>query len=281
MATSLMTTHAEEPPDARARPPVGPAFVAFTGVVGGLSVLAAAEAVGPLAPTADNPSLFGSHFGVVACTTFTIAGLLALYRALTMRNGWVGAIAAVLLGPGAAWSWSTFVVGGPGSELASSLVVVAAGVLAVVLLTKGLRLAHWLEVFGGLGSCGLAVVALLIRLNPSATGASTPALLAAVSGMICLYGLLVDLELAEHRSLIELIESRRRIAEEVTQVEELLHDLRGGLLAASMASRPARSGPRPPASGASPSPGPDRCPTSIWPNGSKSWWRLAGPPGWR
>jgi signal transduction histidine kinase len=75
------------------------------------------------------------------------------------------------------------------------------------------------------------MVAALVRVNPSAADYTTAALLAAVAAMICLYGLLVDLEMAEHRSLVELIESRKRIAIEVEQVEELLHDLRGGLLA--------------------------------------------------
>ncbi len=227
MTTSSIAEYARNPTGARAGPPVGRAFVAFTAVIAILLSLAAAELAGAI----DLPAGTSSQFGVVAATTFAIAGVLAAHRALAIRNGWAGAIAAVLIGPGAVWSWSTFVAGGPGSRILTSLVVLAAGTLAVALLTKGLRLAHWLEVFGGLGSCGLAIVAALVRVDPAATDSTSPALLAAVAGMICLYGLLVDLELAEHRSLVELIESRKRIEHEVSQVEELLHDLRSGLLA--------------------------------------------------
>lgn len=226
MTASLVAEQVVDRPMTRTGPPVGRAFVAFTAVVAVLLFAAVAELAGLL----ELPGV-SSQFGVVAATTFGLAGLLATYRALVMRNGWAGAIAAVLIGPGAVWSWATFVGGWPGSQVAASLMALSAGVLAVVLLTKGLRLAHWLEVFGGLGSCGLTTVAALVRLDPAATESTAPALLAAVSGMICLYGLLVDLELSEHRSLVELVESRKRIEQEVSQVEELLHDLRGGLLA--------------------------------------------------
>lgn len=227
MTTSLIAEYIGDRPGERSGPPVGRAFVAFTAAILGLFLLAILELTGfvPL------PTGASSQFGVVATTTFTIAGLLAGYRAITMRNRWAIAMAAVLIGPGATWSWASFVAGGPALEISASLVVLGSGILAVVLLAKGLQLAHWLEVFGGLGACGLTMVAVLIRFDSSATTATTPALLAAVSGMICLYGLLVDLEVSEHRSLVELVESRKRIEQEVSQVEELLHDLRGGLLA--------------------------------------------------
>jgi signal transduction histidine kinase len=77
----------------------------------------------------------------------------------------------------------------------------------------------------------VGLVAALVLLDPATTGTALPALLAAVSGMTCLYGLLVDLEVAEHQSLTELVESRKRMEDEVSRVEDLLHDLRSGLLA--------------------------------------------------
>lgn len=207
-------------------PPVGVAFATFTAVIVALPVLGVVELNGDYSP----PSGAAAQFGVVATTTFAIAGLLAIYRALAIANRWAWAVAAVLIGPGAVWSWSTFVVGS-GSRLTTSLMVVAAGVLSIVLLIKGLRLAHWLEVFAGLGSCGLVVVGTMVQLEPMAAGSMSPALLAAVSGMACLYGLLVDLEMAEHRSLVELMSSRDQIEIEVLRLEDLLHDLRSGLLA--------------------------------------------------
>ncbi|MEM7324122.1 MAG: HAMP domain-containing sensor histidine kinase [Actinomycetota bacterium] len=227
MTTSFTMSQQSSRPGERAGPPVGPAFVAFTILMIGLFVLAVAE----LAELLVLPVELSSQFGVVAVTTFGLSGVLAAYRAISLRNWWAAAIAAVLIGPGATWSWAAFVADGPRPQLAASFIVLAAGVLAVGLLSTGFRTAHWLEVFGGLGTCGLTMVAVLVRFDGDATTATAPALLAAVAGMICLYGLLVDLEVAEHRSLVELMESRKRIEREVSQVEELLHDLRGGLLA--------------------------------------------------
>lgn len=227
MTTSPQAEYVGDRQGSRSGPPVGRAFVAFTAVVVCLFLLAVAELAGLI----RLPTGASAQFGIVATTTFALAGLLAAYRAHTIRNWWAAAMAAVLLGPGATWCWATFVTESPSPQLAASLIVLAAGVLAVVLLSTGFRTAHWLEVFGGLGTCALTMVAVLVRFDGSATTATAPALLAAVAGMICLYGLLVDLEVAEHRSLVELVESRKRIEQEVSQVEELLHDLRGGLLA--------------------------------------------------
>lgn len=227
MTTSMITERAVALSGTRPGPPVGRAFVAFTSALFGLAVLAAVELTGSF----NLPIGSSAQFGVAATTTFATAGLLALYRAVAIRNLWAAAAAAVLMGPGAAWSWATFVGINTSSPMGSSLVVATAGVLSIVLLVKGLRLARWLEVFGGLGSCGLTLVAATIHFEPMASTSAATALVAAVSGMICLYGLLVDLELAEHRSFVELVESRKRIEQEVSQVEELLHDLQGGLLA--------------------------------------------------
>ena len=207
-------------------PPVGLAFATFTAVSVALPVLGFVELNGDYEP----PDGAAAQFGIVATTTFAIAGLLAIYRALSVANRWAWAVAAVLIGPGAVWSWSTFVVGA-GSRLITLTMVLAAGILSVVLLIKGLRLAHWLEVFAGLGSCGLVVAGTMVQLEPLAADSMSIALLAAVSGMACLYGLLVDLEMADRRSLVELTSSRDRIEVEVLRLEDLLHDLRSGLLA--------------------------------------------------
>jgi len=197
MTTSAIAEHTEQTFGYRARPPVGPAFVAFIGTIVVLWGMIAAERTGSLSWPMGSPV----HLGVVAGTTFAIAGLLAAHRATVMRNRWAATIAAVLIGPGAAWTWATFVTGGSPSRITSTLVVATAGGLGVVLLVKGLRLAHWLEVFGGLGCCGLTIVAATVRLDPTAAEHAPVALLAAVAAMSFLYGLLVDLELAEHRSL--------------------------------------------------------------------------------
>jgi signal transduction histidine kinase len=206
---------------------VGRALTAFILTMLALLILAEGEIDGSL----DFPIGTPSQFGVVASTTFTIAGLLVAHRALAIRNGWVAVVALVLLGPGAAWSWLAFVGDGPPWPWADSFAVLAASGTATVLIVKGFRKTHWLEVFAGLGSLALGMVAATVHLDPTAVGAASLGLLAAVAGMTCLYGVLVDLELSEHRSLNELLESRQRIEDEVSRVEDLLHDLRSGLLA--------------------------------------------------
>jgi signal transduction histidine kinase len=227
LTTSLTDEHGGYRSASPAGPPVGRALVAFLATIVALLALAGADAVGSL----DLPVGASSQFGVVATTTFAIAGIMAAYRASAIGDAWVAATAVVLVGPGAAWSWWTFVGGGPAPPTVNSLVALAACGIAAVLLARGLRLSRWLDVFDGLGSLGLGMVAGLVLFDPPTTGTASPALLAAVSGMTCLYGLLVDLEVAEHQSLTELVESRKHMEDEVSRVEDLLHDLRSGLLA--------------------------------------------------
>lgn len=214
------------PPVRRSGPPVGRAFVAFIVVIIVMLLVALAEA----ADTIDLPEA-AAPLGMVATTVFVIAGSIAAYRALVTRARSIGVIAAVLIGPGGFWSYWVFVRGpATGPSVTSMVVLIAAG-LAAALFAQGLRFAHWLEVFSGLGSLGLALVAVVIRIEPASAAAMSPALLAAVSGMTCLYGLLVDVELAEHRTLLELTQSKRRTEDEVRRAEDVLHDLRSGLLA--------------------------------------------------
>lgn len=208
-------------------PPVAQALAVFTGTIVGLLALAAADVAGSL----ELPDRASSQFGVVASTTFSIAGIAAVYRALEVRNRWAASTAALLWGPGALWLWWTFVSGRPVGWPVNTAVAIASAGTATVLLTKGLRRRRWLAVFAGLGLLGLGLVAGLVCVNPATMGTSLPALLASVAGMTCLYGLLVDLEVAEHRSSAELVESRRRVEAEVSRIEDLLHDLRNGLLA--------------------------------------------------
>ncbi len=209
-------------------PPVARALTVFALTMTALTAAAGAGVSGVV----RLPVTASSHFGVMAATTFAIAGGLAAYRAIITRDGWVGAIAAVLFGPGATWSWLAFVATDPPPTLATAATSLVTGTAAIALLLTGLRTTRWLEVFGGLGSLGLAFVAALVLQEPTtATSTALPALLASVAGMTCVYGLLVDLEVSEHRSLVELQASREQIEAEVDRVEELLHDLRSGLLA--------------------------------------------------
>ncbi|MCP3988848.1 MAG: HAMP domain-containing histidine kinase [Actinomycetia bacterium] len=227
MTTLLALEYGTSRAPGRPGPPVGLALATFVVAFTGLLVLAGAEVAGPLTLSTGT----SSQFGVVATTTFAIGGVLVAHRALAIRNGWVAAMAALLLGPGAAWSWLTFVGQSQVLYAVNSTVVFVACTMAILLTANGIRSAHWLEVFGGLSSLGLGMVAALIRFQPAAASSGSLALLAAVAGMTGLYGVLIDLEVAEHRSLIELTESRKRVEDEVSRVEDLLHDLRSGLLA--------------------------------------------------
>ncbi|MEZ5407595.1 MAG: HAMP domain-containing sensor histidine kinase [Acidimicrobiales bacterium] len=227
MITSLPTGHERWRSGDRTGPPVGQALVIFSVTIAALLALAGADELGLV----ELPDQAGPQFGMVASTTFSLAGMAAVYRALEVRSRWMVAIAVLLLGPGAVWLWWTFVDGRP-VRSAVNAVVVAAGVgTAGVLLARGFRRHRWLEVFAGLGLLGLGLVAALVWINPGAAGTAMSGLLASVAGMTCLYGLLVDLEVAEHRSSAELVESRKRVEAEVSRIEELLHDLRSGLLA--------------------------------------------------
>ncbi|MEM9566219.1 MAG: ATP-binding protein [Actinomycetota bacterium] len=228
VSISMAQNQEHAAPDRRLKPPAMLAFTVFAATMAALALAIAVELLGLIELPDGSPS----QFGVMAVTTFTIAAGLAAYRSLTIRNAWIGAVAAVLVGPGAIWSWAAFVATNPPHPLTTLLVAIASVGLAAGLVFAGIRATHWLEVFSGLGALGLGLVALLVLPMGSIDRAGpVPALLAAVAGMTCVYGLLVDLELAEHRSLVELVESRRRIEDEVTRVEELLHDLRSGLLA--------------------------------------------------
>lgn len=205
---------------------MGRAFVSF--------VVGLVAAVGLVAIEAHSSNAVESavaQLGVVATTLFAVGGALCGYRAVAARARTAGVIAMVLLGPGAAWSWLAFVDGSTKAVSAAGPVVLVAATLAIVLLQRGLRSARWLEVFCGLGSLGLAVAASAVRVSPDgASSTASLALLVALAGMTCLYGLLVDIEVAAHRSLQHLVETNRRMADEVTRTEDLLHDLRSGLL---------------------------------------------------
>ena len=211
----------------RSASPVGKAFTAYTAVI--LVVFAVVITGDRLSIALEARTV--SHLGVVASTVFVLAGLLAGYRAVTARDRKAGLIAAVLLGPGAGWCWLAFVDASPLAGRVSGPVAVVANGLAIVLLVEGLRLAHWFGVFSGLGSLALGLTAIGFDSTAgSEAGTGLLALLAGVAGMTCLYGLLVDVELTDQRSLLELIDSKDRIEHEMARTEEVLHDLRNGLL---------------------------------------------------
>jgi signal transduction histidine kinase len=223
----------------RSAPPVGGTFVSFVLVIVAMFGLVARETFvnrGPLssASITSSAALSSSgtvQLGAVAATLFALAGLLCAYRAAVTRTRITGLIATVLLGPGAVWSWLAFVDESSVVQPVSGPVVVASAGTAAVLLLRGLRAARWLEVYSGLGSLTLALAALVVRADPPASR-ETPwvVLLAVAGGVTCLYGVLVELEDSEHRSGVDLLVSQQRLKDEIQHTEDLLHDLRSGLL---------------------------------------------------
>ena len=217
---------ADEPVDPSS-PPVGVAFVGFTAVMTVCFVAAVLERDSAFSVSDSSVS----QLGMVGTTVFFVAGLAALYRAVTTRTPTIAPIVAVLLGPGALWCWLVFVNGRATGPLATTLVIFAASIVAVLLLVEGLWKARWLGVFCGLGAVGLSMAATLVRNGPEIRGTVSLALLLAASGTACLYGTLVEIETSGRKTFEDLLDARRRIEAEISQTEDVLHDLRTGLLA--------------------------------------------------
>jgi signal transduction histidine kinase len=212
---------------------VGRAFVAFTvalaAALGGVWY----ESANPLSPSSAPEQL-----GMVATTVFTLAGISVLYRAASTHTTTLVPVAVVLFGTGAWWCWSAFVNGqpidrfdqpGPGS-IVTTLTVLVSAVVGALLLAEGMVRARWLGVFTGLGMVGLTLVATAVRVEPDLVTTVSLPLAATVAGMACLYGSLVEIEASERRSIDQLAKAKARVESEIAATEELLHDLRNGLL---------------------------------------------------
>ncbi len=191
------------------------------------------ESANPLSPSPAPEQL-----GMVATTVFFLAGVSVLYRAVSTQTTTLVPVAVVLFGPGAWWCWSAFVNGqpidrydrpGPGAWITIVVVMVSAAV-GIALLAEGMVKARWLGVFTGLGFVGLAVSATVVRANPDTVTTVSLPLAATVAGMTCLYGSLVEIEASERRSIDQLARAKAQIESEIAATEDLLHDLRNGLL---------------------------------------------------
>lgn len=207
-------------------PPVGRAFAGFAATMVLLFILAIVEASADLDIIDDT-----GQYGMVATTVFLIAGVAAGYRAVTTRSLTLAPIVALLLGPGALWCWLVVVRGTATGVVATVLVLLTAVVVGSLLLIEGLWRARWLGVFCGLGAVGIAMATNLIRSNPDTSSTVSFVLLLTTAGMACLYGTLVEIESTGHHSFEQLLDAKRKIQAEIAQTEDMLHDLRTGLLA--------------------------------------------------
>ena len=208
------------------QPPVGPMFVGLASVMSVLFVAALVER----ARGGGASESTVSQFGMVGTTVFFVAGLAAAYCAITTRNRTIAPIVAVLLGPGAIWCWMVFVNGSATGTIATTIVVLAGSAVGVLLLADGIWQARWLGLFCGLGAVGISMAATMLRNDPNLRSTASLALLVVFSGMACLYGTLVEIESRGRQSFEQLLDSKKRIEAEIAEAEELLHDLRSGLL---------------------------------------------------
>jgi signal transduction histidine kinase len=209
-----------------ASPPIGKAFVGF--VVTLVACFAATLIERELSWTASPSTV--SQLGMVGTTVFLVAGLAALYRAVTTKTPTIAPIVAMLLGPGALWCWLVFVKNSATGAFAATLVVLAASVVGVLLLAEGIWKARWLGVFCGLGAVGISMAATMVRNDPEIRATVSLALLVAFAGMACLYGTLVEIESSGRKTFEQLLDAKRKIEAEIAETESLLHDLRSGLL---------------------------------------------------
>ncbi|MGF1596911.1 MAG: hypothetical protein ACFCVK_08245 [Acidimicrobiales bacterium] len=215
-----------------AGPPFGLAFIGLATAVGLLALVALAEIRQP--GTIDGAA--SRKLGAMAATMFGVATVLSAHRGLTGNDRTPWALTAVLLVPGVGWSMAAFSGSAGAMETAWSpqvLAVVAAGngVLAAVLLWRGVDSGRWSEVYGGLGSLTLALVTAAGLLAPAPVPSAALAVLSALAAMICLYGLLVEIEIGEPRASgkVDLAHWRRRLAVEIDQAEQHLRHLRSTL----------------------------------------------------
>lgn len=207
-------------------PPIGSYFVGFVTVI----LLAAVATLIEARSSGAAPERLVGQLGMVGTTVFVLAGLLIVYRAVSTKSPTQAPIAVILLGPGALWCWLAFANNQATGRLSTVVVLIAAGMIAVFLLAEGTVRARWLGVFCGLGAFGISISAALVNNNPAHRSTVSLALLMAVAGMACLYGSLVEIESSGRKSFEELLDARRRIQAEIAQTEDLLHDLRTGLL---------------------------------------------------
>ncbi len=209
--------------------PVGSAYLWFLLAIVALAGLAAAEGAGVvrlISSPAGEPA-------VVAATVMALAAVALLYRWHTsQRLGGAALLVGALLAPGAVWSWFGLVAMVAIDPVVHLMAVGTWGTLAAGSLVRARRSEDWVEVFGGLGALaiGLSAAAALVWPALPSTGLALPVLVA-VGGMACLYGILVDVEVAGQRTVDGLVASRERIEAEIARTEEILHDLRSGLLA--------------------------------------------------
>lgn len=207
-------------------PPVGGPFVTFIAVLVAWSVLTLVEVGAPL----DLSAATVAQMGMVGATVFLLAGIATGYRAVTTRSPTILPIVIFLLGPGALWCWLVVVRDTATGGLATTIVVVASALVGAALLIEGLWRARWLGVFCGLGAVGLSIGANLIRSNSEVRSTVSFALLLVTAGLACLYGTLVEIEASGQQSFEDLLVAKRRIEEQIRGTEDLLHDLRSGLL---------------------------------------------------
>jgi len=231
-------------PQPRSGPPVGRAFAGFTAAAG-VALALVLFVDGSFFTLGRDPSFVG-RLGVVAVTLFSASALLSLYRTVSVGARAPLLLALLLFVPAAFWSWLVFVESPVPGRSTTSGVALSSALVGILFLSRGLREARWIEVFGGLAAVDVVLAAGLVNTDTGAAPTLGVASLVVLAGMTALYGVLVDIELAAHASLGAVTESNQRLEGENKRNQELLHDLRSGLLsieAAVLQSQDQMAGP--------------------------------------
>lgn len=216
----------------------------FTVAAALLLVVALREYQSSVSGAGEGLALPRTEFGVVATTILALTGLLGLYRALTAEAIMPGVLSVVFWGPATVWASSVFVsTGSTAADLSerrfvSELIIPLVAVVGAVLLVRGLRRARWIEVFVGLSATEIVLVGTVVAAQPRFADQSNGLLaLVVLASMTGLYGMLVDIEVAAYRSSRALKASHDRLVGVIRGNEDLLHDLRSGLLSIEAAAR--------------------------------------------
>lgn len=209
------------------RVPIGGGFLPIASVILATAGLAAAQ----VRSLEVHPRASAGQLAMVGVTATALAAAIVAYRGAKAGSRLIVAIAAAVVFVGGLWPWLTFVMVERLPALHQVAMLVAAP-FALLLLLRSVRVTDRFGIFAGLGFTAFLLAAAVAHSAPTAAmGSPVLALLASLGAVVVLYAALLEVRRAEQASLEELLESRRRIENEVERAEGILHDLRSGLLA--------------------------------------------------
>lgn len=186
----------------------------------------------------DEPYLhaLGHNLGYVVATVLVVAGLVLLQRSRTGTTQ-VRPAALFLLCPAATWVACVVGLGLEVPQVVNLGIMLASVAGAVALFVEGFTDVQWMKAFVGLGLIGFVSAVAVAEVSPAET--HLPLFLSltlVISSSACLYGALIDAEAERARSAFALDHAHSELELTRRETEDLLHDLRNGLLSVEAAS---------------------------------------------